>query len=93
MRVKGGEPVRAGIGKVETLSPTVARLRAKEIATDLALGIVPAKELSLKAKVEAARERKQHTLESLAQAYVDFQKSRGRSSYRDAQSIFKTHLL
>ena len=92
-RVRGGGPVRVHIGKVEDIPPTVARLMAQKIVTDLALGIAPLKELSLKAKAEAARERNRHTLESLAQAYVDFQKSRGRSSYKDAQGIFKLHLM
>ena len=92
-RVKGGEPVRITLGNARDISPTVARIHAKKIVSDLALGIAPVKKKSVKAKADEARERKQHTLESLALAYVDFQKSRGRSSYSDALSIFTLHLI
>ena len=92
-RVKGGEPVRITIGSATAITPTVARIEAKKIISGLALGIAPVARPSVKAKADASRERKMHTLESLVMAYVDFQKSRGRSSYADAASIFKNHLI
>lgn len=92
-RVKGGEPVRITIGNAVAITPTVARIEAKKIISGLALGIAPEKRPAIKAQADAAREQKMHTIGALALAYVDFQKARGRSSYRDAQSIFKNHLI
>jgi integrase len=92
-RVKNGEPVRVTIGDVGAITPTIARLRAREIITGLALGIPPTRRLSVKAKALASREKKSHTLEALAMAYVEFQKVRGRSSFADARSIFNLHLV
>ncbi len=92
-RVKNGAPVRITIGDATAITPTVARIRAKKIISDLALGITPAKKVATKAKADIERDRKMHTVAALAMAYVDFQQSRGRSSYSDARSIFNLHLI
>ena len=92
-RVKNGAPVRITIGDATVITPTVARIQAKKIIADLALGIAPPKKVAVKAKADIERDRKAHTLAALALAYVDFQQSRGRSSYTDARSIFNLHLI
>jgi len=92
-RIKGGQPVRLTIGTYPDVTPTLAREKAKELLSGLAIGKAPKKALSVKAQIEAKRDRKQHTLESLTTAYCDFQQSRGRSSHLDARSIFRIHLV
>lgn len=99
-RVKNGAPVRITIGDATAITPTVARIKARKIIADLAVGIAPPKKISLKAQAEIdkqqaeiERDRKTHTLAALAMAYVDFQQARGRSSYTDARSIFNLHLI
>jgi hypothetical protein len=92
-RVKSGPLIRTTIGSCDAISATVARLRAKEIVTGLALGNAPVKRPSIRAQLEAKQVRQLLTLQALTTAYADLLQARGQDSHKDARSIFRLHLV
>lgn len=93
-----GATIRVTIGTAAEMSLDEARKRARELKGQVDRGDDP-RELERKKHVDrealkaAARAAEQFTLRALLEDYVAYQKAIGRSSHRDAGTIFKLHVF
>lgn len=93
-----GATIRVTIGTAADWSLDAARRRAAELKQQVDTGHDP-RELARKkhsdreALKAAARAAEQFTLRALLEDYVTHQKAMGRSSHRDAGTIFKLHVF
>ncbi len=93
-----GSTVRVTIGSTASWPLAKARERARELQQGIDAGIDPRDQkrerlAAARAKREAAAEADTVSLAALLDAYIEFQKARGRSSWQDAQSIFRLHVV
>jgi hypothetical protein len=93
-----GATIRVTIGTAADWSLDAARRRAAELKQQVDTGHDP-RELARKKHSDretlkaAARAAEQFTLRALLEDYVTHQKAMGRSSHRDAGTIFKLHVF
>lgn len=92
------QTIRRTIGNVQVWTIEEARKEARELAVMMDRGTDPRqvdkdKADALAAEKQKAEQAAQYTLADLLNDYTAHQKDRGRTSYKDAQSIFDNHVI
>lgn len=93
-----GGTVRMTIGNVADWPLTKARERARALQHEIDLGRDPREQKKAQiaaavAKREEAKGAATVSLAALLEAYIELQKARGRASWRDAQTLFRLHVI